>query len=110
MDSINGSTMERAIRIADCLIEHAQAAFAGSSTKADADARYLLKRIQKIGMPFLSKGELWHKTKARFGRAEALDAALRALQQRGYVRVITEKQTGPGRPSERIAVNPRVLE
>lgn len=50
------------------------------------------------------KQELWQKARKRFGNAETFDAALRELEEHGYIR----KDTAPtaGRPEVRIQVNP----
>lgn len=102
---ISEETMRGAVKIAECLSLHAEAAYQiMGADETQADAKYLWRRIEKLGLPEISKRDLFAKCQSKFERVEKMDPALAILKERGYVR-IEEKQTG-GRSSTRILANP----
>lgn len=86
----------------ECLAAHAEQVFTGSG-KNNSDAKYLLRRVKEMGREF-GKQELWQKAKGRLQSAEVFDAALRELEEHGYVRKATIQTAG--RPVVRIQANP----
>ena len=71
------------------------------TTKAEQDARYLLDKLE--GVKEISKRDL-HRRAKRLKTAADMDAPLRELEERGYIRV--ERVQTAGRPAEIIKVNP----
>ncbi|HWA98109.1 MAG TPA: hypothetical protein VG713_06435, partial [Pirellulales bacterium] len=78
--------------------------------KADDDARYVLRWIERHGKHEFTKTEAQHHGKRRFPKADDIDAPLAELARRGYIRSKPTISTGPGRPpSPAYEVNPAVL-
>lgn len=101
--------VERAIQIAQCLIPHAQAAFA----ELELDERmqrtsFLLRWIEQNKRPTFSKRDLHQGVRGRIKAASDIEEPLRLLQEHGYVRPflrISEKKQ-KGRRSEEYSINP----
>lgn len=110
---IEESTIEAAIEIGRYLIPHAEAVLNLMQAKedsGDADARYVLRWIERHNRREFTKSEAQHHGKRRFPKADAIDPALAELTQRGYIRPKTVEATGPGRPpSPTYDVNPALF-
>ena len=111
--SIDARSMAAAISIARYLVPHAEAVLnmmLASEESSDDDARYLLRWIERHGLPEFTKSEAQHHGKRRFPRAEDIDPALAELTRRGYIRPKPATAVGPGRPpSPAYEVNPAAL-
>src|SRR5512132_3260227 len=102
-----------AIRLADYLIEHAQAVFdlMGADPRTD-DARWLLDWIARTNQVQFSRRDAHHAApRGRFPKATDLEPALRLLEEHGYLRRVdpelSQDPRGRGRPaSPRFLVNP----
>jgi hypothetical protein len=110
---IEARTIEAAVEIARYLIPHAETVLSVMSAcddKADDDARYVLRWIERHSRQEFTKSEAQHHGKRRFPRANDIDAALDELTQRGYIRLKPAVTSGPGRPpSPAYEVNPSVF-
>lgn len=107
---IQAETMEAAIRIAEFLGPHAEAAYQlMGADEATADAKYLLRRIQDIGKLEIRKGELIQATRGKFRNTESMEPALNTLEDMNYIRRTARKGEGRGRPAEIIEVNPYTI-
>lgn len=71
------------------------------TTKVEQDARYLLDKLE--GVKEISRRDLQRRAK-RLKQAADMDAPLRELEERGYIRI--ERVQTAGRPAENIKVNP----
>lgn len=106
---VSANTMKNAIKIAEYLIPHAQAAYAemGADSKIE-DAKFLLHWIEKTRPTEFTKREAFEGTKSRFKQVVAMEPALKALEDHGYIR--TEDTSAPNRPgrrpSQKFIVNP----
>jgi hypothetical protein len=111
--TIDGRTIAAAVKIARCLVPHAEAVLSmmlASEETADDDARYVLRWIERHGRREFTKSEAQHHGKRRFPKAETIDPALAELTRRGYIRPKPAEATGPGRPpSPAYEVNPAVF-
>jgi replicative DNA helicase len=110
---ISSNTFTAAIRLADYLIEHAQAVFdlMGADQRLD-DAQWLLDWITRTNRTQFSRRDA-HRTapRGRFAKATDLEPALRLLEEHGYLRRVdpepSQDPRGRGRPaSPRFLVNP----
>ena len=125
MDSFNHElspeTIASAIQTARYFIEHARAAFDladYSETQEMADAKYIISRViqhdknDKNGenreLQFVTLRELIRLCQ-RLKTKEDLLPGLAILEENGYVRTITEKTKGKGRPTKKIFLNPAWL-
>jgi hypothetical protein len=110
---IGATTLAAAITIARYLIPHAEAVLSRMQAQegsADADARYVLKWIERRGRSEFTKSEAQHHGKRRFPKADDIDPAIEELTKRGFVRLRPAATTGPGRPPSPIfEVNPAVF-
>jgi putative DNA primase/helicase len=109
---VSADTMKNAIKIARYLIPHAQAAYAemGADSKIE-DAKFLLRWIEKTQPTEFTKREAFEGTKSRFKQVVAMEPALKALEDHGYIRTAdSQTPNRPGRrPSEKFMVNPVML-
>jgi replicative DNA helicase len=102
-----------AIRLADYLIDHAQAVFdlMGADQRLD-DARWLLDWITRTNRTQFSRRDAHRAApRGRFAKATDLEPALRLLEEHGYLRRVdpapSQDPRGRGRPaSPRFLVNP----
>lgn len=102
---VNEETIMGAIKFADFFGANAEAVYQLiGADEAQADARYLWRRIAEAGKSEITKRDLFNACKGKFKRVENMDLALRALVEMGYIR-LEEVQTG-GRPTQKIKVNP----
>jgi hypothetical protein len=107
---IEGRTIAAAVAIARYLVPHAEAVLnmmLASEEKADDDARYVFRWIERHGRREFTKSEAQHHGKRRFHKADDIDPALAELTRRGHIRPRPAEATGPGRPpSPAYEVNP----
>lgn len=102
---ITEKTMRAAVEIAEYLSKHAEAVYGQMGADATTqEAKYILKRIVKSGKSEFSKRDIIRLCKGHFGSSEEMDAPLRILEERGYIRQFEEPTKG--RPSKRILKNP----
>ena len=106
-------TMEKAQKIGKYYLEHAMAALASTGEEGQSiqEARYILKRLDKLQSDCVTVRELHQKCKGRTGfkiAAEFRDK-LEPLISRGYFMIESLSDTG-GRPKELIRVNPAYRE
>lgn len=106
---ISDATLARAIRLAQYLIPHAQAAYAEIGTDpAVESAKLILRWMGKTGARAFTKRECYQGVKGTFKRASDLDSVLELLVDHGYLREVEmAERAGPGRkPSQAYEVNP----
>jgi replicative DNA helicase len=107
---ISSDTLAAALRLADYLIDHAQAVFdlMGADPRVD-DARWLLDWINRTSQVQFSRRDAHQAARGRFPKATDLEPALALLEEHGYLRRVDADPPGPkgGRPpSPRFLVNP----
>jgi len=91
---ISGDTMAEAVKMAEFLGPHAEAAYQLMGASEDQDgAKYLLKRLLAQGKESVSRTELIRACRGKFQKAEDMDPALKILMDRGYIRAV-EKAVG----------------
>lgn len=106
-------TMEAAEQIGEYFLAHAKAAFRMMGlmdTRAEKDARYLLKHLKTVKGDRLNKGELVRMCDGKFSRAEDMEPGLRELEKRGYVALETVRTGGRGRPATMVHLNPEYFQ
>lgn len=111
-NEISEATIARAIRFAQYLIPHAQAAYAEiGADPAVESARLVLRWIEKTAPRTFSKRDCYQGVKGTLKRADDLDPVLSLLCDHGYIREQeTIERAGPGRkPSPNYDVNPMVV-
>jgi hypothetical protein len=109
---IAADTFAAAVRLADYLVEHAQAVFdlMGADPRTD-DARWLLDWIGRTNQAQFSRRDAHQAARGRFPKATDLEPALRLLEEHSYLRRVDPEPSrdphGRGRPaSPRFLVNP----
>jgi replicative DNA helicase len=106
---IDTATVEAAIQIGQYLIPHAKAAYSEMGMDEQlADARYLLRWIERQGAQTFTKREAFEGTKGTFKKVEALEPALTMLQAHNFIRQLPNLRSGPGRRSDTYDVNPLI--
>lgn len=104
---IGPETMEAAVHISRCLGQHTEAAYASmAGDPVEEQARYLYRRLLETGKEAMSKRELWQMVKGPIGKVEAMEAPLKQLEARNYIKQQQRRTGGKGRPSVMIYVNP----
>lgn len=107
-EPISPREMGRAIRIAEFLGPHAEAAYQTmGADERQADAKYLLKRLLEAGKDKITKRDLFCLCQGKFGKVGAMEQPLRTLEEMGYIREV-EIRTGK-RPSKNILINPAAI-
>jgi len=102
---ISADTMTAAVKIAEFLGVHAEAAYQRMDADEETnDAKYLWRRIESTGQNELTKNDVLRLTHGRFHKAEEVEPALHTLEDMAYIRR-EQRKTG-GRPGEFIVVNP----
>lgn len=107
--TISEKTVSRAIQIGHYLIPHAKSAFSEMELDKDlADARYLLRWVERHGQPSFTVREAFEATKGRFHRVAKLEKPLWILVEHHYLREQSAAvHCGPGRPRSPVfEVNP----
>jgi hypothetical protein len=96
---ISSVTLAAAIRIGEYFTEHARAAFRVLGDTDTRDAAYLLAHFVKKGtVEFTIRSLLTDLPRGRFATADDVTAAVRVLEDHGYVRAQPQpERTGPGR-------------
>lgn len=108
---MSAETMNRAIRIGNYLIAHAQAAFAQMGVDhLVEDAKHVLGWMRREGFKTFSERDCFEATKSRFRKVDALRPALATLLTHGYIRLSSgAPRKGPGRPRSPVyEVNPHI--
>ncbi len=109
ISTINQQTIEKALDLAQLLIEHAKAAFEFmGADKESNDAKAVLSWIQRQNREEFTQRECHQGLRSHFAKSEHITNALDMLAGRGIVSAPTKEKTG-GRPSIRYRVNPAVL-
>jgi len=112
--SIDADTLADAITIGRWAIPHAEGVLnlmSAGELGTDADARYLLRWIQRHDRESFTKSEAQQHGKRRFPKAEDIDPALAELTKRGFIRQRPVEHPKPGRPaSPTFDVNPAARE
>ena len=102
-------TMRASIEIGEFYASHAVAAYSlMGADEADEDAKYLLKRLEKLGKSEISERDLY-KACSKFKTVEAMKPALTVLENRGYIRQVKPEGGKRGRSSKKILVNPHII-
>lgn len=99
--------IERVLSRQDYFIEHAKMAFGlAQSDQVLEDAKYLINFFKTEGKLMYKRNEdVWTKTKGRFPKAPMLDRALTILEDREYIRFVTDDKMGRGRKAQLILVH-----
>lgn len=110
LPGISGETMAEAIEIGKYSISHAVRCYAVMGIHKYSNnlgtARIILKRLQDLKKDRLQVRELHRMLDGsdRFKARASLDAPLKLLEERGYIRIVAEAQGG--RPTQVIELNP----
>ena len=100
-EPVSLATMEAAIRIGHYLIPHAKAAFDEMGADAALDgARRVLAWLERTKKERVTVREVYQGMKGagRFRCVGTLDAPMRLLAERGYLRLVEAEYRGRGRP------------
>ncbi len=105
---VDAESIEPAIRLGEVLAQHALIAFdAMGSDPALDDARAILAWVRRERLTEFTRRDAHAAHRARFPRANDLDAPLAALEERGHIRRRPQALSpGKGRPSQAYEVNP----
>jgi hypothetical protein len=105
---IDAETIQAATTITECFIKHAKAAYQIMGTGGDEeDAKQVLGWIKRIGKPEITRTELQKKCSKAYRQTEKIEAALKRLEEMGYIEIYNPASTGGrGKPPKRIRVNP----
>jgi hypothetical protein len=110
---IKVTTFSAAVEIMRYLVPHAEAVLGMMLAKEGpgvADARYVLRWIERRGPQEFTKRDAQQHGKRRFRKADDIDPALDELTQRGFIRLQPSVAASPGRPpSPTYFVNPAVF-
>jgi hypothetical protein len=102
---IQPGIVQAAISIAEFFGKHAEAAYqVMGGDKNEADAKYLVRRLLESGKGEITRRDLFTDCQSHFGKMEAMEPALKRLEEMWYIRQM-ELSTG-GRPSKIILLNP----
>lgn len=111
--AIEEGTIAAAAEIARYLIPHAESVLNMMQANEDstlADAKYVLRWIERYGRRTSTKRDFQQHGRRRFEKADDIDPALNELTRRGYIRPRSTKPGGRGRPaSPSFEVNPATL-
>lgn len=106
---VPADTMDKALRLAAVLADHARAAFAfmGSDPAVEC-GRKILRWIVQGRVEAFTARDAFEKVKGSFPKMEQVSPGLRVLEDRYYIRPVqADPRTGPGRkPSPIFKVNP----
>lgn len=107
-ESISAETVTAAVKIAEYLGAHAEAAYqAMGADESIENAKYLWRRIEASGAAEISKRDLFRLVRSKFKKAEGMEAPLHVLVEYGYIRIEDVERDGVGRKaSPKIKVNP----
>lgn len=113
-DSVSLHSVERAVELGRCLIEHALAMFGmiGANEK-DADALAVLRWVKANDLHEFDRTDLYRAHEARFGgNTERATFAIKRLAEWGVLRhhrIKPAKESRGGRPRDLLLVNPKVF-
>ncbi len=112
---VEAATVEAALALGPYLVEHFKVALGIMGHDAHTDnARHVLSWIKRNGKRAFTGREAWQalKSRSRFAKTKEVEAALRALEDHGFVFAESPPpRTGAGRPpSTRFNVNPRIYD
>lgn len=109
--TIQGETMVRAVKIAESLSSHAEAAYQLMGANEDHEnARYLWRKLRECGQDEISKRDLFRLVRGKFKKADDIETPLSVLAEYGYIRIEEMERRGAGRKaSPKIKVNPLAL-
>lgn len=95
----------------DYFVSHMKKAFAVSNSDPDVlDAEHLLDRILEHAEDGQVKHQhLWQQVKWKFKKSKDLHDTLYELEERSFIKVEAISQSGKGRPSKMILINPNIL-
>ena len=102
--------MESAIKVGRVLIQHALKVF--DAMRLDEDhhnSRVVLGWIRRSALPEFTTGDCLRNHRSRFPRIEALNPALKVLEDADWIRLKASDSGRPGRPSRIYEVNPAAL-
>lgn len=103
-------TITAAIKIAECLCNHAMNAYKMmGADEALEDAKYLLKRLKSTGKSEITKQELLKLTNGKFPKVEIIEPIIDKLTEMNYIKRSQIQSGKRGRPSESIILNPAIL-
>jgi len=105
-------TAERAVRIAQVCLAHAEALEDYLAAPPELEgARRIEVWLRRHGKPVVSDREILRGTRGTvvLGTAEQRDASLKLLERHGYLRRPQALTGPPGRPSTRWEVHPQIL-
>jgi hypothetical protein len=106
--TVEGTTMQQAVKLATLLIDHALAVFdLMGQDKAVVGAKRILAWIQRDGLKTFTLRDCFHAHQSHFGRVNAMRPALELLIEHEYLRRLPKQQVAH-RPSESFEVNPKV--
>lgn len=108
---VEHARMVAACALMDYLTQHAIAArrlMLGEALVTDDKARQVIGWAREHGLATFTVREAYQALRGRvaFRKAEAVHNACAVLEQAGWLRKVVAEQNGPGRPSQRYAVNP----
>ena len=107
---INAPTMQRAITLAELLVDHALAVFnLMERDETTDDALKILAWIRRLRQPRFTTRDCFCAHQARLKKVDVIHAPLHLLEQHGYIRLGTSAKV-PHRPSEFYEVNPALWE
>jgi replicative DNA helicase len=106
---IPASTLERAIAIAEAMVQHPVAAHEvmGGNPVVEL-AVQVAALLAKRSEPILKASDITYMLRGRNWGAEAVDAALDILVQHNCLRVVKDTRTGPGRRATFYEVHPQI--
>ena len=107
---LTGATMQRALNLARKLIPHAIHTYALMGEGGDIQAaRRVLRWIEATGADEFTARDCHQALRGTFPRRADINPGLAVLMERGYIRrPQPPPDTKPGRPSERLQVNPAI--
>ena len=103
---ISGETFRRAIKIAECLGKHAEFVYltAGCDERTE-NAKYIMKRLESVDYKTPILKSEFQALCQRFKTAEEMEAPVKLLVEKGYLKCVKDDSGGKGRPKELIYVN-----
>lgn len=111
---VDTDTVKAAIAICNYLVPHADHVLSMMEAKQgpdNNDAAYVWRWIERSKQREFTKRDVQRAAGKRFAKADDIDAPLKELVDRGYIRPLSMETEGPGRkPSPRYEVNPKALE
>jgi hypothetical protein len=109
---VQAETMERAVRFARFLLEHALIAFDVMGADPGMEvAQRLWSVIEANRSDTFSANDAWHPLRGTYKRAKDAEPGFEVLIEHSYIEELhTADLRKPGRPSRRFRVNPLIVE